>query len=162
VAEPPGLMLQALNLPRLIALPAGVPVPLSLQVTVPATELATVHGVVSFASDAEARSFLDEVTARIDRAKRSLVLRLLGVGRMLDKVQLKRVRAEVEATALLTGDEVRDLLELFRSAIPTVRVPGMDPRLPPDGGLMPPSADAAGDGTAGGDAGPAADGRLNR
>lgn len=132
--EPPGLMLQALNLPRLVALPADVPVPQNVQVTVPAAELARVHGVATFSSVSEARGFLDAVTARLDRARRSLVLRLLGVGRLLDKVQLVRVRAEVEATALLTGDEVRELLELFRSAIPPVRVPGMSPRLPPDAG----------------------------
>jgi hypothetical protein len=36
---------------------------------------------------------------------------------------------------MLDGDEVRDLLELFRSAIPQVRVPGMAPRLPPDSGV---------------------------
>jgi hypothetical protein len=136
-AESPGMMLQALNLQRLVVLPADLPTPSSLQVTVTAREPAIVEGVLLFSSVQLARGFLVAMPQRIARAKRSLLLRFLGVTEMLDNISFKRKESVVWATAKLTGDQVRALLEVIRGVIPQVRVPGMPDRQPRDAGPQP-------------------------
>ncbi len=147
----PGLLLQVINLPRLVRLPRDIPAPSNLQVTIPALESALVEAVLSFADDREAKRFLVAIKPRLRRARASILLRLMGLGRMLDRLRLTRAGSQVEARVRLSGDEVRDLLDLFRSAIPQVYVPGMPPRTapprttPPDAGLAAkPGTDAGG------------------
>jgi hypothetical protein len=132
--EGPGMMLQAINLQRLVILPADLPTPTSLQVTVTPRDPAFVEGVLLFSSVQLAKSFLVVMPQRIARAKQSLLLRFLGVTDMLDRITFKRKESVVWATAKLTGDQVRALLEVIRGAIPQVRVPGMPDRQPRDAG----------------------------
>ncbi|MCA9668958.1 MAG: hypothetical protein KC503_25360 [Myxococcales bacterium] len=125
----PGLLLQAINLPRLIRLPGDIPMPSNVQVTVPARAPAVVRGVLTFASPADPQRFLAAVRPRITRARGSLLLRVMGIASMLDRLVLTARGAQVEARIKLGREEVIQLLDLFRSAIPQVYVPGMKPRL---------------------------------
>jgi hypothetical protein len=142
----PGMILVAVNLPRLVRLPRDMPTPLSLSVTVPATDPTEVKGVMLFSDDKQARRFLAAVPARIRRAKRSLLLRFLGVTDLLEGIRLKREKERVLASTSLDRNQVCSLLELFRGMIPQVRVPGMPPRLPPDAGVPKPDAGPPGSG----------------
>lgn len=136
----PGMILVAVNLPRLVRLPRDMPTPLSMSVTVPATDPTEVKGVMLFSDEKQAKRFLAAVPARIRRAKRSLLLRFLGVTDLLEGIRLKREKERVLASTSLDRTQVRSLLELFRGMIPQVRVPGMPPRLPPDAGVSKPDA----------------------
>lgn len=133
-AKAPGMQLLAVNLPRLVRLPPDVPVPLNVDVQVPAEDPTLAAGEVTFGAEADARRFLQVIPQRIARARRSMLLRLLGVTDLLDGIKLRRKGERVEVSLKLTGDQVRSLLELFRGMIPQVRVPGMAPRVPPDAG----------------------------
>ncbi|MCK5795813.1 MAG: hypothetical protein KAI47_01420 [Deltaproteobacteria bacterium] len=127
--DDPGLLLQAVNLARLVRLPADIPPPLNVQVTVPASAPATVRGVLTFASPLLARRFHTAVKHRLAAASHSIMLRLLGLGGFIDRVVLRRARDRVRVRLRLSAQEVRDLLDMFRSFIPQVRVPGMPPRI---------------------------------
>ena len=133
--EGPSLLLQGVNLPRLIRLPPGVPVPLSLQVSVEALEPAPAEGLLTFASEDDARKFMDDLPDHMDRARRSILLRLLGVVSLLDGIKLRRDGRQVWANMELTGDQLRQLLGLFREMIPQVRVPGLKGNRIPDSGV---------------------------
>ena len=130
----PGMQLMAINLQRLVRLPPDIPMPHSFRVTIRATAPTTAHGDVLFDSEASARRFVQVIPKRIAKAKRSLLLRLLGVTDLLDGIRLKRDGQHVAARLKLSAKQVRSLLELFRGMIPQVRVPGMPPRDPPDAG----------------------------
>jgi hypothetical protein len=131
----PGLVLMAVNLPRLVRLPRDIPPPNSAKVTVPAREPAQIKAEMIFGDESTAQAFIKAVPKRIKRAKSSLLLRFLGVTDLLDRIRLTRKKERVLADVKLSGAEVRSLLELFRGMIPQVRVPGMPPRLPPDAGV---------------------------
>ncbi len=133
-AAGPGLLLQAINLPRLVVLPTSLPPPTNVQVTVPATDPSRLEAVLSFASDAQARSFLAALPAQVEGAKQLRLVRFLNLTSILDGLRFKRRGATITAQTLVQGDQVRLLLELFRMAIPQVRVPGMPDRVPPDAG----------------------------
>ena len=130
----PGMQLLAVNLPRLVRLPPDIPVPLNVDVQVPAEDPTRATGELTFGGEADARRFLQVIPQRIARARRSVLLRLLGVTDLLDGIKLRRKAERVEVSLGLNGDQVRSLLELFRGMIPQVRVPGMAPRVPPDAG----------------------------
>lgn len=121
----PGLLLQAINLPRLIRLPAGTPPPQSIRVSIPPTAPALVDGVIEFKSAKDASQFHKLATEQLKRASASLMLRLMGIGAIIDKTKLKTTRKNIHLRVALNEDEVKKLLELFRSFIPQVRVPGM-------------------------------------
>ena len=133
----PSLLLQGVNLPRLIRLPAGVPVPLSIRVSLAALEPARPEGLLTFASEDDARRFLDDLPRHLERARRSILLRLLGVVDLLDAIKLRRDGPRIRANVELTGPQLRQLLGLFREMIPQVRVPGMKGSRIPDAGLPP-------------------------
>ena len=139
-ASDPGLLLQAVNLPRLVRLPADVPVPLGLQAVLPAEAPARCEAALSFADEGQARAFITVVPAKIEQARQSVLLRLLGAVELLDALRFQRRGREVMVTATLTGDQVRGVLEAFRAAIPQVQVPGMRDRVPPDGAALPRSS----------------------
>lgn len=124
----PALLLQAVNLARLIRLPRDLPPPLDLRVTIPASDPAHVRGVLLFEDQQTARKFLRAARARLERARSSLLLRVMGYAGLLERLKLRRDARRLRASIRLDAKEVRRLLELFRSAIPQVRVPGMPPR----------------------------------
>lgn len=128
----PALLLQAINLKRLIRVSLQVPAPTNVQVTLSALDPAKLQGLLTFDNAQLAASFLRWARARLDRARRSFVLRVMGYGGLLDDVRraLRRRRAAVEIRLTLRGDTVRRLLALVRQAIPQVEVPGMSARIP--------------------------------
>ena len=128
--DDPGLLLQAVNLRRLVRLPPDLPAPANVQVTIPALAPALLRGVLTFASPAEARTFYQSAKKRLEAASRSIMLRLLGVGGYFDRIKIRVAGRRVRARLKLSARDVRDLLEMFRSFIPQVRVPGMAPRDP--------------------------------
>jgi len=128
----PGMLLQAINLPRLIRLPPDFKTPLTFRLTIPATEPADLHALLTFASEGDAKIFLAAVPKRIKQAKRSMLLRFMGIIDLLERIKLTRKGKVVEATVTLTGDQVRGLLDIFRQMIPQVKVPGMTQRRLPD------------------------------
>ena len=130
--EGPGMLLQAINLPRLIRLPRDFKTPLAFRLTIPATAPAEPHALLTFASDSDAKIFLAAIPRRIKQAKRSLLLRFMGVTDLLEQIKLTRKGKIVEATVKLSGDQVRGLLGIFRNMIPQVKVPGMTQRRLPD------------------------------
>jgi hypothetical protein len=130
----PGMQLMAINLRRLVRLPPDIPVPHSFRVTIRAKAPTVARGEILFDHEAGAKRFLQVIPKRIAKAKRSLLLRLLGVTDLLDGIKLKRDGLQVRARLKLSAKQVRSLLELFRGMIPQVRVPGMPPRNPPDAG----------------------------
>lgn len=136
-ASGPGLLLQIVNLPRLVVLPSTLPAPTNLQVTVPATEPSRIEAVLSFAREAQARAFLAALPQQIEGAKQHRVVRFLNLVSVLDGLRLARKTTTVTATAPVQGDQVRLILELFRMAIPQVKVPGMPDRVPPDAAVRP-------------------------
>lgn len=138
----PGLLLQIVNLPRLVVLPSSLPAPTNLQVTVPTTEPARIEAVLSFAREAQARAFLAALPQQIETAKQHRVVRFLNLVSVLDGLRLARKGTTVTATAPVQGDQVRLILELFRMAIPQVKVPGMPDRVPPDAAVRPRDAGA--------------------
>ena len=142
----PSLLLQGNNLPRLIRLPPGVPVPVSMRVSVEALEPARPEGLLTFATEDDARKFMADLPRHMERARGSILLRLLGVVDLLDGIKLRRDGRQVWANVALTGDQLRQLLGLFREMIPQVRVPGMKGTRIPDAGLpdmgKPPDAGA--------------------
>jgi hypothetical protein len=105
-----------------------------MTVTVPAEDPSTATGRVVFDTPAQAARFMRAIPPRIARAKKSLVLRFLGVTDLLDALKLQAKGKEVTASVTLTAAQVKALLEMVRGMIPQVRVPGMPPRLPPDAG----------------------------
>lgn len=126
----PGLQLQALNLRRLVQMPPDLPPPLEAKVTIPATAPARVRAFLRFRSEAEAERFFASAQTRLEAAQRSMMLRLLGVGSLLGRIRMQRRARRITAHAKLSFGEVRDLLEMFRGAIPQIHVPGMAPRRP--------------------------------
>ncbi len=132
--EGPGMMLQAISLGRLVRLPPDLPLPDSFQVTIGATDPTPVKGMLIFSSRTLAAAFLKAIPLRIAQAKKSILLRFLGVTALLDAIVFKREERAVYASTQLTGDQVRSLLELFSRMIPQVRVAGMPERRPPDAG----------------------------
>ena len=133
--EGPGLLLQAINLPRLVRLPPDFTTPQSFKLTIPATDPSDLHALIFFATPADARTFLAAVPRRIKQAKRSLLLRLLGVTSLLESIQFKRRGTIVDARVQLSGEQVNSLLGIFRNMIPQVRVPGMQQNRIPDTGV---------------------------
>ena len=133
--EGPGMLLQAINLPRLIRLPPDFKTPLTFRLTIPASEPADLNALLTFASDSDAKIFLAAIPLRIKRFKRSLVLRFMGIPDLLEQIKTTRKGKVVEASVTLTGDQVRALLGIFRNIIPQVKVPGMRQRRLPDAGL---------------------------
>lgn len=127
----PGLQLQALNLRRLVRLPPGLPPPLEAKVTIPATAPALVRAALRFTSEAQAQLFFNTARGRLEAAQRNVMLRLIGVGSLLGRIKMKRKGRSISARAKLSAGEVRDLLEMFRGAIPQIHIPGMAPRRPP-------------------------------
>ena len=140
----PSLLLQGVNLPRLIRLPPGVPVPLSLRVSLAALEPARPEGLLTFASEDDARRFMDDLPRHMERARRSILLRLLGVVDLLDAIKLRRDGPRVWANVELSGAQLRQLLGLFREMIPQVQVPGMKGSRIPDAGVPDQGAPDAG------------------
>ena len=134
-AKGPAMLLQGINLPRLIRLPPGMPVPLALRVSVEAVEPCRPEGLLTFASEDDARRFMESLPKTMGRARRSILLRLLGVVDLLDAIKLKREGALVRANAELTGGQLRQVMEMFRQMIPQVRVPGMTQSRLPDAGV---------------------------
>jgi hypothetical protein len=132
--EGPGLLLMAINIPRLVRLPPDVPPPHSLEVEIPAVAPTDVKGVLTFINEQDAKRLLQVLPERIKKAKRSILLRLLGVAELLEAIRLKRDGATVRADLHLDAVQVKNTLEMFRSMIPQVTVPGMPPRRPPDAG----------------------------
>ncbi len=137
----PGLLLQAINLSRLVVLPPDLPAPSNLQVTVPARDPARVEAVLTFSSVALARTFATAAPRRVDALKDSWRMKLLGVSALLAGITFQRKDSAVTISTRLTGDQVRAVLEVMRNLIPQVQVPGMPDRTPPDAG--PPPAPAA-------------------
>ena len=133
--EGPGMLLQAINLPRLIRLPPDFKTPLTFRLTIPASEPADLNALLTFASESDAKIFLAAIPRRIKQAKRSLLLRFMGIPDLLEQIKTTRKGKVVEASVTLTGDQVRGLLGVFRNMIPQVRVPGMPERRLPDMGL---------------------------
>jgi hypothetical protein len=140
--EGPGLILRAVNLSRMVRLPADIPLPLSITGTMAAVEPTEAKAELLFADASIAQKFLKAIPHRIKKAKQSLLLRLLGVTDLLESIQFKETEEKVVARIELSGDQVRGLLELLRSMIPQVNVPGMPPRLAPDAGVTEASPDA--------------------
>ena len=133
--EGPGMLLQAINLPRLVRLPPDFKTPLTFRLTIPASEPAELHALLTFASDGDAKIFLAAIPRRIKQAKRSLLLRFMGITDLLESIKLTRKGKVVEARVTLTGDQVRGLLGIIRNMIPQVKVPGMPERRVPDLGV---------------------------
>lgn len=133
----PGLLLQGINLPRLIRLPPDIPVPLTLRVAVEAMDPTKPEALLTFASEADAVTFLEQLPRRLDQARGSWVLRLLGVTDLLQAIRFERTQATVRATVELSGSQLRALLELMRNAIPQVPVPGLNQNRIPDAGRLP-------------------------
>ena len=132
--EGPGMLLQAINLPRLVRLPPDFTTPLTLRVAIAATAPSEPEALLTFASEQDAKAFLAAIPRRVKQAKRSLVLRLLGVTDLLESIKYKQQGNVVEARVKLTGEQVKTLLEMFRNMIPQVRVPGMPETRIPDAG----------------------------
>jgi hypothetical protein len=137
----PGLLLQLVSLGRLVALPAGVPAPANVQITVSAAEPARLEAVLTFAGEAQAKAFVGVAPQYIERARQLRLVRFFNLSSLLEAIRLRRKSATVTTSVPVQGDQVRLLLETLRMAIPQVRVPGMPDRQPPDAG--PPRRDAA-------------------
>jgi len=131
----PAMLLQGVNLPRLIRLPPDMPVPQNLKVTIEPVAPARPEALLTFASEAQAAQFLRGLPPRLERARRSILLRLLGVVDLLDAIKFKQEGLLVRATVQLTAAQVRQVLGMFREMIPQVRVPGMQQRRLPDAGV---------------------------
>ncbi len=151
--EGPGLMLQAINLPRLIRLPRDFKTPQSFRLTIPAKAPSEHHAILTFASEGDAKIFLAAVPRRIEQAKRSLLLRFMGVTDILERIKLTRKGKVVEAKVTLTGEQVRGLLGVIRNMIPQIRVPGMKQNRVPDMGTPDSRRPDAGPAKSGPDAG---------
>jgi hypothetical protein len=135
----PGMLLEAVNLARLVALPAEVPAPQSIRGGIEARDPAQVEAALGFASEAAARGFVVEAKRRIERVRQSddrasRLLRWLGVADLLASIRFQRRDAVVTASLQLGERDVKALLEMARSAIPQVQVPGMPERRPLDAG----------------------------
>ena len=154
--EGPGLLLQAINLPRLIRLPRDFKTPQGFRLTIPAKAPADHHAILTFASEGDAKIFLAAVPRRIKQAKRSLLLRFMGVTDILERIKLSRKGKVVEARVTLTGDQVRGLLGIIRNMIPQIKVPGMKQNRVPDMGAPDSRRPDAGPARGGPDAGVAA------
>lgn len=128
-----GLLVRAINLPRLIRLPPGLPMPLAAQVSVPVSEPTRVAAVLSFTDAAEAASALRALQLELARLQSLLVLRVLGVGALLDRLELRRRGAELRAGLVLDRAEVVQLVGWFRSSLPQARAPAPAPPALPAG-----------------------------
>lgn len=128
-----GLLVRAINLPRLIRLPPGLPMPLAAQVNVPVSEPTRVVAVLSFTDAADAASALRALQLELARLQSLLVLRVLGVGALLDRLELRRRGAELRAGLVLDRAEVVQLLGWFRSSLPQARAPAPASPAPPAG-----------------------------
>lgn len=136
----PGMLVQAVNLPRLIRIPSHIPVPINLRGTISAAVPTVASLQLSFANNEEAKRFHQVIPDYIAKAKQIFVLRFLGITNLLDSVIIKRHENQLIATVELSVDQARGLLEMMRNLIPPVEVPGMPPRVRPDGGLPAPRA----------------------
>jgi hypothetical protein len=135
----PGLLLQIVNLARLVALPAELPVPQNAQIGIEAHDPARVEAVLSFASESAAKAFVVEVKKKIEKVRQSddaasRVLRWMGVADLLAAIRWQRKVGVVTATTSLGEKDVKAILEMFRGAIPQVQVPGMPDRRSLDAG----------------------------
>ena len=130
-----GMMLHAVNLPRLVRLPRDLPTPLELKLTIPAKNPAKSEAVARFKSPEQAARFFSAAKARVQRGRQSLMLRIMGVGSLLSKLHLQHKKQEVWAKLSLSAREVRRLLKFFGGMIPQIEVPGMAPRRNRDAGM---------------------------
>jgi hypothetical protein len=127
--EPAALLVRAINLPRLIRLPAGLPTPTAGQLEVRATDPARARLVLSFAGPSAAATALRAAQLELARLQSVLMLRVLGVSALLERLQLRRQGAELQAAVELQQAEVVQLLAWFRSILP--QVPRARPLRPP-------------------------------
>jgi hypothetical protein len=139
----PALMLQALNVSRLIELPPGIPPPRNVQVTVPATDPVRMHGLLTFAKRAEARIVARELERTLKELSGSLMLIALGYHRLLGRIEVRTRGRRVDLQLRLAAEAVIPLLGMLGDMIPQVRVPGMQPRVQAPARSSRPSAASA-------------------
>jgi hypothetical protein len=162
----PALLLQAVNLARLVRIPAGLPTPYALYVSIPGTDPSPLSGRLIFKNKALARQFHRAAKAQLEKAQRSIWMRLLGLGGLLGRLRLKVNGRHVLVDAKLPASDLRRVLASFRAMIPRVRVPGMKARHGSGTDAGTPNADAASDGHGddggNGDAGPRGDAGMTK
>lgn len=126
---PAALLVRAINLPRLMRLPAGLPTPTAGQLEVHVADPTRAGLVLSFADPSAAATALRAAQLELARLQSVLMLRVLGVSALLGRLQLRRRGAELRAALELQQAEVVQLLAWFRSSLP--QVPRAQPLRPP-------------------------------
>ncbi|MBK8480267.1 MAG: hypothetical protein IPL40_03690 [Proteobacteria bacterium] len=112
------LLVQAINLPRLIRLPAGLPTPTAGRLAMAASANARVKVVLSFADAADAATALRAAALELTRLQSLLMLRVLGVSALIERLHLWRRGSELRASLVLEEPEVLQLLTWLRTILP--------------------------------------------
>lgn len=131
----PALIVDAVNLSRLVLLPPDVPTPKRLRLTLPATSPTRVTGRAWLRSRKEARRFFDAAQSRLTAGRQSILALMLGLQPLLSRVRLRLIRSQVEANLQLSAAELSNLLAMFRDSIPQAPIQGMGHRVVRPSGL---------------------------
>jgi hypothetical protein len=134
------LLLQAINLRRLMRLPPDLPTPDSAKAVIAISKLqSSISAHLTFPTELEATRFALVLPRYIERGRASLLLRLMGVAQMLDGIVLTTTAGRVALKQHLPHAGMKQFLLLLAGMIPQISVPGMPDRHPIDGGPPPSS-----------------------